>query len=263
MSIPHPPDTVRKVKEALLRTGFYSAFRRVAPSRNLAILRYHAVCETDAGYADPGICVTPAGFEEHVRYLAAHYRVLALPEAVDALRRGSSLPRNAVAITFDDGYADNYAAAQTLAAHGLTATFYITAGCLADGAPFWPSEIRKLVHALRVERLELDVAGAPVTIPVSTPAERQAAVSKLTKIFKGHTNPDSRVGPGTAAACAGAVPAPSPMLTREQLDGMRRLGMEIGSHTFTHPNLPNAGLEEARRELRESKRALEACVGAP
>src|SRR5690349_11440107 len=137
-----------ELKQILFDTGFYSVFRKIAPSRQLAILRYHAVCALDAGYADPGICVTPAAFEQHVQYLAANYRVLSLPDAATTIARGESLPPNAVAITFDDGYADNLDAARTLARHGLTATFYLTAGCLADGAPFWPSELRALVHAV-------------------------------------------------------------------------------------------------------------------
>src|SRR5262245_36750601 len=94
-------------KAALLKSGVYGPFRRIFPSRKIAILRSHAVCDPQAGYAEPGICVSPSAFEEHVRYLASHYRVLPLPEAVDVLRRGASLPANAVAITFDDGYADN------------------------------------------------------------------------------------------------------------------------------------------------------------
>jgi peptidoglycan/xylan/chitin deacetylase (PgdA/CDA1 family) len=39
--------------------------------------------------------------------------------------------------------------------------------------------------------------------------------------------------------------------------------MDIGSHTMTHPNLPNAGPEAARQEITQSKSRLEAAVGAP
>ena len=91
-------------KRALFWAGGYAVTRAMLPSRRLAILRYHAVCEPDAGYADPGICVSPSAFERHVAYLASHYSVLPLPEAVAILKRGATLPRNAVAITFDDGY---------------------------------------------------------------------------------------------------------------------------------------------------------------
>ncbi len=44
---------------------------------------------------------------------------------------------------------------------------------------------------------------------------------------------------------------------------MHRLGMVIGSHTVTHPNLPNAGLEDARSEIVGSKAMLEKAIDAP
>jgi peptidoglycan/xylan/chitin deacetylase (PgdA/CDA1 family) len=47
------------------------------------------------------------------------------------------------------------------------------------------------------------------------------------------------------------------MLTWDQVREMHALGMTIGSHTMTHPNLPNAGLAAARRELIDSKMRLE------
>jgi peptidoglycan/xylan/chitin deacetylase (PgdA/CDA1 family) len=53
------------------------------------------------------------------------------------------------------------------------------------------------------------------------------------------------------------------MLTWEQVREMHALGMVIGSHTMTHPNLPNAGLDRARSEIVESKARLEAEIGAP
>jgi peptidoglycan/xylan/chitin deacetylase (PgdA/CDA1 family) len=248
-------------KRLLLGSGFYSVFRRVLPSRKLAILRYHAVCERNAGYADPQICVSPAAFERHAAYLAAHYRVLPLPDAVGALRRGATLPRNAAAITFDDGYADNLGAARTLARHGLTGTFYITAGCLADGAPFWPSELRVLVQAIDLPRIALDVAGSLLELPLGTAGERRAAVGRLTKACKAHPIPVREALRADLRRLAGVEARPSPMLSWDQLREMRDLGMDIGSHTMTHPNLPNAGPVDARREIRESKARLESELG--
>lgn len=250
-------------KRVLFGSGFYSGLRRLVPSRRLAILRYHAVCDPQAGYAEPGICVSPAAFERHVRYLAAHYRVLALPEAVALLKRGATLPANAVAITFDDGYADNLAAAETLARHGLSGTFYITAGCLADGQPFWPSELRAIVKALSVPVVRLSVNGSAMELPLQTVQDRQAAVRRLTRLYKSLTIPARDAVREQLRDAAQVTSVPSPMLTWAQLAAMHRLGMTIGSHTVTHPNLPNAGLEDARREIEASKARLEGELGAP
>ena len=123
--------------------------RLARPHRGVAILRYHAVCDPASCAITPrsDICVSPADFERHVAYVARRYRVLPLPEVADAYRAGRTLPPNVVVFTFDDGYADNLEAARTLARHGATATFYLTAGCIGDGEPFWLSEVRMLVGA--------------------------------------------------------------------------------------------------------------------
>jgi peptidoglycan/xylan/chitin deacetylase (PgdA/CDA1 family) len=250
-------------KTMLLNSGAYSALRRMLPSRRLAILRYHAVCEPDAGYATPGICVSPGAFEQHVAYLAANYHVLSLPDAIASLQRGSTIPRNAVVITFDDGYADNLGAARALQRHGLTATFYLTAGCLAEGAPFWPAELRGLVTAIKQPMVELRLHGETVTIPVPDEQARMAAISRLTKMFKSQSIPVRESLRDQLRTLAGPVEAASPMLSWEQVVEMHQMGMVIGSHTMTHPNLPSAGPADAWREISESKARLERELGVP
>jgi peptidoglycan/xylan/chitin deacetylase (PgdA/CDA1 family) len=245
-------------KSALLRTGGYSALRRVLPSRGLAILRYHAICGPEGyGYADPSICVTPANFERHVAYLTSAYNVLRLEDAVHALAARQPLPPNSVVITFDDGYADNLVAARILAKYDASGTFYITAGCLAGGQPFWPVELRYLVAALPAARLTFEAGPARVEIDATTDDGRRVAVKQLTKACKGHPIPVRDELRAAVRAAAGPVSAPRVMLTWDELRAMASMGMTIGSHTMTHPNLPNAGLDAARRELVDSKARLE------
>jgi peptidoglycan/xylan/chitin deacetylase (PgdA/CDA1 family) len=251
-------------KAALLRIGGYAALRRLAPSRGLAILRYHAICGPEGyDYADPFICVTPENFEEHVKYLTQAYHVVRLEDAARALWAGTPLPANAVAITFDDGYADNLGAARTLARYGASATFYLTAGCLEGGQPFWPVEVRYLVRELPSDRFEIAAGPAHVEIDVTTADGRRAAVKLLTKAFKGHSIPVREMLRERLRALAPNVVIPRVMLTWDEVREMHRLGMTIGSHTMTHPNLPNAGLDAARRELVSSKARLEDMINAP
>lgn len=245
-------------KRILFRVGMYDAVRSVRPSRQLAILRYHAICGAEGhAYAEPAICVTPEAFERHVAYLASRYRVLPLPEAAAYLRAGKTLPPNAVAITFDDGYADNLPAARVLHRYGLNATFYITAGCLQGGAPFWPSEIRQLVARVTSPVVDLEASGMRVSIPLRTDSDRHAATRRLARLFKSHPIPVRERLRDQLRAVAGGGDTTSFMLTWDELREMQRLGMTIGAHTVTHPNLPNAGLDDAQSEITGSKARLE------
>lgn len=48
-----------------------------------------------------------------------------------------------------------------------------------------------------------------------------------------------------------------------QVEQMRDAGVEIGAHTLTHPNLAELPESEALEEMRRSKDAIEARIGAP
>jgi peptidoglycan/xylan/chitin deacetylase (PgdA/CDA1 family) len=249
-------------KTALLRLGGYAAVRRVMPSGRAAILRYHAICGDEGySYADPTICITPSAFEDHARYLATHYAVLPLAEMVDRFRARRPLPRNAVAITFDDGYADNLAAARTLNRFGLTATFFITAGCLDGGHPFWPAELRRLLATSSAPTVRIDVSGCETVLTVATPEQRRVAARTVSRIIKSHPMPvrESILAQLRGAARSGATPRC--MLRWEEAAEMQRLGMTIGAHTLTHPNLPSAGLAAAADEIAGSKALLERELG--
>jgi peptidoglycan/xylan/chitin deacetylase (PgdA/CDA1 family) len=250
-------------KTALLRIGGYAALRRVLPSQQVAILRYHAICGPEGYYyADPSICIAPENFERHVAYLTRNYSVLRLEDAVRALTDRQPLPPNAVVITFDDGYADNLAAARTLAEYGATATFYVTAGCLAGGQPFWPAELRHLIAAIQEPLVTLSEGSVQVDLDLTTAATRAAAVRKLTKAFKSHAIAVRETLREQLRAVARASDMPRVMLTWDEVREMHALGMTIGSHTMTHPNLPSAGLDVAREELVDSRARIEREIGA-
>lgn len=248
-------------KTLLFRSGALGALREARPSRRLGILRYHAICGPEGyHYASPAICVSPLAFARHVAYLKASYVVVSLPEAVRALMEGRDLPANAVAITFDDGYADNLEAARALHRHGLTATFYVTAGCLGAEQPFWPSEIRALIAVIREPVVKLRLNGRPVQLLCRSTAEREQMVAYLSRVFKSHPIEVRERLREQLRAIAG-VNVRSPMLTWDQVREMNRLGMTIGAHTMSHPNLPSAGLADATREIVESKRRIEQELG--
>ncbi|WP_245921834.1 polysaccharide deacetylase family protein [Bowmanella denitrificans] len=86
------------------------------------ILQYHHVStETPASTS-----VSPAQFAEHMQYLAEHHNVISLQDMLYKLARHQALPDKAVAITFDDGYANIlHNAHPILQQHGFNYTVFI------------------------------------------------------------------------------------------------------------------------------------------
>jgi len=103
--------------------GARRALPEVEPGGRRVVLCYHSVTP-----ATTYLSLTPELFDAHLAWLEGHARVVSLDELVAGAPADD---RPLVAITFDDGYADNRAHAMPLlAARGMTATFFVTVGFL-------------------------------------------------------------------------------------------------------------------------------------
>ncbi|MHB8493947.1 MAG: polysaccharide deacetylase family protein [Casimicrobiaceae bacterium] len=200
-------------------------------------------------------------FDRILGWVKSWFNVLPLDEAARRLAAGT-LPRRAAAITFDDGYADNcLVALPILQSHGVAATFFVATGYL-DGGIMWNDRIIAAVRGcarpvLDLESLELGIH------PISSTEERRQALDGLigkTKYLDGAGRDETAV---RIAELAGVETPSDLMLTTAQLRVLHVAGMRIGAHTVTHPILARLPQEEARREMAQSRQALEDALGAP
>ncbi len=111
--------------------------------RKAVILMYHQVCEKKA---DPWqLAVTPENFQYQLNHLKNHFDVVSVDELVATLKTGR-LNGNLAAITFDDGFIDNYTnAAPLLEWFELPATFYLTSGAIRSPKLFWWDELQSII----------------------------------------------------------------------------------------------------------------------
>lgn len=107
------------------------------------ILMYHQVCEKKS---DPWqLAVSPENFQYQLNYLKNYFDVVSVDELVETVKAGR-LTRNLVAITFDDGFVDNYTnAAPLLEWFELPATFYLTSAAIRAPRLFWWDELQSIV----------------------------------------------------------------------------------------------------------------------
>src|SRR5690349_8276609 len=141
----------------------------------LSILMFHRVLQS----ADPMIPEIPdAGrFDRILQWLRSWFNVLPLDEAVALLARGG-LPPCAAAITFDDGYADNFKVAlPLLQRHGLSATFFIATGFI-EGGRMWNDTIIEAVRRCESPQLDLESIALGV-YDISTIQKKHVALQSL------------------------------------------------------------------------------------
>lgn len=227
------------------------------PRARLSILIFHRVLAAP----DPLLGDDPdvAGFERQMRWLRDWFKVLPLGEAVDRLAAGT-LPARAACVTFDDGYADNEElAAPVLARLGLPATFFVSSGFLAGGC-MWNDQVIEAVR--RAPAGELDLARLGLgRHPLAEPAQRAGVVGALLReVRRQPAAQRADTVAGIVAAC-GSPALPAPMMQPAQVRNLRRLGMEVGAHTVSHPILARVAPEVAAQEIGGSKEQLEAILG--
>jgi len=261
-------ETLKRVtKRVLVRSEVPRALGRLAPP-SAVVLIYHSVHQDPDAFAHTigtGIIHPALAFAEQMDLLARHFSPVTLDQVRQFLLGRASLPRRAVAVTFDDGFRDNCeVAAPILARHGIQASFYVTAGCLKTGKPPWFCRLRYAFHAAPDEPWNdpagggrWDLADAAARSEAQTIAMRHCATLAGERQQEWLASIERSLG----------VPPSSQMdrimLQASHVQALRAAGHVIGSHTMTHPNLAHVSLDDARRELRESKAALESCLGEP
>jgi peptidoglycan/xylan/chitin deacetylase (PgdA/CDA1 family) len=205
--------------------------------------------------------VTAAQFDEQMRTLRRHCSPLALSDAVCALRE-QRLPARAVAVTFDDGYADNAAIAlPILQRHSVPATFFVATDYL-DGGLMWNDVVIESIRRARGDALDLSaVELAPQ--PLGPALSRGAVAERVIRAIK-HLPFAQRIARVQALARHIDAKLPSDlMMTSDQVRQLANGGMDVGAHTMTHPILRTLDDTQARKEIMGSRERLENLLQKP
>jgi peptidoglycan/xylan/chitin deacetylase (PgdA/CDA1 family) len=234
----------------------FSLLSPAGPRARLSVLIFHRVLRAPDPLL-PGE-MDAERFDQVCRWLASWFNVLPLDDAVRRLR-GATLPARAAAITFDDGYADNHdVALPILQRHGLSATFFVATGFL-DGGRMWNDTVIEAVRRTSAQQWDLDACGLPevTRLELASLAQRQAAIPQLLNAIK-YLEPGRRdaVVAGVARIAAADLPHDL-MMSSEHVRRLHQAGMQVGAHTVTHPILARLPAAAARKEVAESKHALE------
>jgi peptidoglycan/xylan/chitin deacetylase (PgdA/CDA1 family) len=225
----------------------------LASRGRLSILTFHRLLSQP----DPIFPGEPTAqrFDALLSHIKTTFTVLPLSVAVSRLYDGT-IPARALAITFDDGYANNLTVAvPILRKHKLPATVFVASGYL-DGGCMWNDHI---IEAFRsTERTEIDLTRLALGRHTLESIDgRRAAIDHVLQKVK--------YFPATQRECvarevlhAAEVAAPTGlMLSRDSLRSLSIAGVEIGAHTVSHPILTKIERDRAWAEIHEGKRDLE------
>lgn len=246
------------------------------------VLMYHRIADVAV---DPWeLAVSPANFEQQIQLLTEKYTVIPVAELIHQLQQKKILS-NAVCLTFDDGYADNFLFAKPiLEKHNCPATFFIPSHYTGQERPFWWDALEViLLHAPQLPQLfqlpmqddvfEFDLSDETLLTddlilkhkawawPAAAPTRRCELYLNIWEHLKPLPLSEIETTLEALKRLSGYAPYFPDSLLPMRSDQLAELAnhslFDIGLHTATHPALAYHNEDVQYEELAENKKALQ------
>lgn len=261
----------------------YQNLKRLFRQQDL-VLMYHRIA---AATVDPWqLAVSPENFEQQLQVLQKTKQVVPLQQLVSQFSSRSFRKRN-IAITFDDGYLDNYLVAKPLLEkYNLPATFFITSLNIGKKREFWWDELEKIILGTPElpQHLTLEIngdcfffdLGYEITlteelqrkhseyVAFEPPTLRSQLYLKLWERLTPLSALEQRALVEQVRSWANTTAAARieySCMSAEQVSTLAsNILFSIGGHTTSHPALANLKKEVQRNEIRQNKAFLEGLI---
>jgi peptidoglycan/xylan/chitin deacetylase (PgdA/CDA1 family) len=242
---------------------------------------YHRIAEP---VNDPwDLCVSPENFEHQLTFLKKNFEVIPMQQFAERLQSKVNLD-NCIAITFDDGYLDNYTEAKPiLQSAGLPATFYFTTRF--HPAQYWWDTLEELIlNSFDLPRdFVIEFSSERITFDLYRAQQLTPEIRRQNSEWRyGHPLSNGRIQlyfelwsriktmsipfqsrwiDAIKSTCGINNVSTPALMTIEQLKDLANVdNFEIGAHTLNHPALGSLQEEDQWKEITESKKILDEIV---
>jgi peptidoglycan/xylan/chitin deacetylase (PgdA/CDA1 family) len=257
-----------------LKRGAQTVVASVAPwlwrrrGGSLLVMMYHRVLP--AGHPErlteqPGMYVSPETLALHLQLIRAHFEVVQLDDWLRLESDGRALPALACAITFDDGWRDNYDHAfPVLRAAGVPSTIYLVSDLVGTSYSFWPNALARLLADASPSVL----ARLPEWLRQVLPANGSRAldgveIDRVICICKDTRSDAEMLAMLREFEVPSSTGGSRDLMSWEEIADMQRSGLvRFGSHTRRHTRLSRvATRSELEDEIIGSRRRIEEQIG--
>ncbi len=236
----------------------------------LLVLMYHRVLP--AGHPDrareqPGMYVSPETLALHLGLLKRHFQLVHLDDWARDVMQGKPVPALACAVTFDDGWRDNFQYAfPILQAQGVPATIYLLPELVGTQYSFWPNKLARLLSDARNNdvrarwpdwlRRELKTAALPLPM---------ASIDAVIERCKTQYTDLEMLGLLRDVATHDDAQPDRDLMDWDEVRQMQGSGhVRFGSHTRRHIRLDTrASAAVLEDEIRQSRLQIERELGTP
>ena len=247
------------IKQAYCWLAEVSRLPRISRRSCVTVLAYHRIVSADP---EQELCVSPDFFDSQVALLASAFRIISLEEAVMRLGNGD-LESHYVALTFDDGWLDNYIHAfPILKKYAVPATIFVTSDAISSGRFSW-YEFDDAILQTSATSIDLETYGLG-RFPLRHSRLRSSAIHRLHDILKNMKHSQRQEIVESVIRRYGRSVGSRIMLNWDELREMIASGLvTVGGHTISHPILTHVSAAEARREISGCKTVIEENLRRP
>lgn len=253
----------------------YGKHQRSGDGNHLVILGYHRVLPEDHPEFEiiqPGMRLTPNTLAMHIDTLREYFELVDLESWIKAIKTGQAVPKQACALTFDDGWVDNYEYAfPVLKEKNAPATIFLVSSMLDTKRKFWPERLTEVLLQLKNKQMtELTLAQkqwleknhlAMDKLSVMQPQQIDSIISDFKYLSDQQIYHDLEAFADYPSGTTGF--AEQHILSSSQVKEMLDSGLvNFASHTRNHYRLNKIDdIEQLSREIEGSKDDLQTILG--
>jgi len=248
-------------------TGMDKLFRIVRPFfyNEIPILTYHRIIKQEKNYPFDSdlISATPESFAQQMKYIKLFYTPITMAEFINSIDKNKHLPKNAIMITFDDGFEDNYTNAYPILKKlNIPATFFVTTDYIGKTETIWYEQLAYFFN----RTTEKNIIISELSLKFKLNNKNKFACYKelieqlklnndykrksiLKNLYSKYGNPYLKISPKESDL--------SRFMSWEQLKELSENNITINSHSHSHPILSKLSPKQLRFELSESKKIIE------
>jgi peptidoglycan/xylan/chitin deacetylase (PgdA/CDA1 family) len=267
----------RLAKSALRQVAAALGSKRLRKGPHLVVLTYHRVLPPDHAerrFEQPGMIVSPELLALHFDTLREHFTPIHLDDWLDQASSGGLEAARYAAVTFDDGWADNYAHGwPVLRAAGMPATVFVVTDYVGTMRRFWPNRLASVLSRWSPESAgALDAASHRRLRSLGVPVEARGStlgrndVDQVIERAKHADDTELHELCDAMERAAGVAPHERrDLLNWDELCEMENSGLvRVGSHTRRHVRM-SASLDPGRMadEVGGSADMIAARLGRP
>ena len=270
--------SIKKFIKRSLQHVAASFGRHTRPGKGpqLLVLTYHRILPQDDKRTlleEPGMTVTPETFRQHINLLKHYFNIIKLSDWIQLKLDGKELPPKACAITFDDGWVDNFEFAfPILRELNVPATIFLVSDMIGAIEVFWPERLTRLITTISshysqywlhpvLDWLQNNPNNYRFSRTLPTREELSALITNV-KIYSDQEIQERLTHIENVLQLATGNHSPSLLSWRQVTEMVDSDLVEIGSHTCHHFRLneqtPNDIL---RKEIINSKEVIEKHIG--